>query len=122
MSLEKVHDVIQELPPCERPLTMTTSVDLNAHQQKLSLLHNYAGQKNLLNNLEWCPSKIGHTVYNKTEEEPFIGIVVGKVVEHKLKVGPSSNFINDDYRSLAKAKFQLFLTPPITPALRSDFE
>lgn len=96
--------------------------DATAHHRKLSGLRNYFPRQGLVNDLEWRPTIGGHTVFDEAEDDRLMGIMVGKVSEHKLKVGPAGNFIGEGYGTLPKAKYQLFLTRPITAPFKEDFE
>lgn len=101
---------------------MATIFNAIAHHQKLSGLQNYVARQDLANDIEWQPSIGGHTVHDKADDDRFMGIIVGKVSEHKLKVGPVGNYLGEGYGSLPKAKFQLFLSRPITMPFNADFE
>ncbi|KIJ09746.1 hypothetical protein PAXINDRAFT_87048, partial [Paxillus involutus ATCC 200175] len=64
----------------------------------------------------------GHAVYDKQEEEePFVAITVGKVVDFKLNTNPSGMYLGKDFSLLSKAKYQFFSTRPLDPAFKDDF-
>ena len=100
---------------------MSSTFDANAHHHKMTLLQNYIARENLVNDLSWEPSIGGHTVHDLSDDEAFMGIIVGKVSEHKLRVGTTGNYLGEGYGSLPKAKYQLFLTRPITSPFKADF-
>ncbi|KAI5984252.1 hypothetical protein EDC04DRAFT_2615786 [Pisolithus marmoratus] len=101
---------------------MTTDNELDNYHENVSQLDKYLATPGLLNTLEWRPAKNGHSVFEKTDETHFIGIVVGSVAEYRLNAGTRGNYINSTYGSLPKAKYQFYLTKPIVQAFRADFD
>lgn len=109
------------------PLTFLSSkktimFDPHEHRHVLAEADNYLGKSNFaVNSLEWRSAKNSHSIFHKEDEENFEGIIVGNIGSYRLNVSPCGNYISSQYGSLAKAKYQLHLTCPITSPFREDY-
>lgn len=93
-----------------------------SHRQKLAHKPNYAASPSLIDTLEWCTCGSGHAIFDvKEEDEPFIAVLVGKVIDYELNANPNGTYLNDEFGTLEKAKYQFYTTRPIDPAFKEDF-
>ncbi|KAF8547572.1 hypothetical protein OG21DRAFT_1527073 [Imleria badia] len=77
------------------------------YRQNLAENDNYLGKSDFaLDSLEWRSAKIGH---------------IGNITDYRFNVTPMGNYINLDYGSLDKAKFQFHLTAPVTFPFHEDY-
>ncbi|KAG1728206.1 hypothetical protein EDB19DRAFT_1747731 [Suillus lakei] len=97
------------LIPCHKRCRVHSTImifDLTEHHRNLKQNPNYLVSAQILQRCEWTPGAIGHTLTNKTTDEPLIGIAVVHVFDFRLQCSPSGSFFNKDYSTLDKAKYQ----------------
>jgi hypothetical protein len=98
--------------------------NLAQYRAQLLLSRFYGASPNFLEGIEWQPESTGNVLVDKTSHwrETLVIAVVGRVQDHQLNCGPSGNYINLMYGSLATAKFQLQLRRPFGTPFEADFD
>ena len=95
--------------------------DSVSHWDKLRRLRVYVASAAILSSVGWKQAASGHLLVDKPASNEIALICVGKVLDHKLMVGPSGNY-NPQYDPLFKAKFMFHLVRPDEPAWADDWD
>jgi hypothetical protein len=121
-------DGVQLLSPIHSPCSPTSihSMEHNLAQYRAQLLLSryYGASPNFLQGIGWQPETTGNALVDKWSHwrENLVIAVVGRVLDHQMDCGPSGNYINLMYGSLATAKFQLQLRKPFGTPFEADFD
>ncbi|KAG2113590.1 uncharacterized protein F5147DRAFT_789267 [Suillus discolor] len=98
------------------------SFNSHAYHVEKMLLPNYLASPGVLNTTTWQHTETGLELAKKTDQTPFIGIIMGHVSPFRLKCGPVGNHMNSDVSPLLKSKYQFHLCCPADHELGMDYE
>ncbi|KAI9442782.1 hypothetical protein BJY52DRAFT_1420965 [Lactarius psammicola] len=89
--------------------------------QRQSSSKSYSAKPTFLDGLEWQPGSGGHVLAHEDTRVHALRSLVGRVLEYRFACGPSGNYRNTNYGSLATAKYQSFLGKPVQTLFADDF-
>jgi hypothetical protein len=96
--------------------------DAAAHRNYLHSLKNYVATTAFLSRVGWGQDGSANMLVDKTDKDPAVLVVVGKVVHDWVYCGPSGNWsINNKYGSLKEAKYQLSIGRPDDDMFAKEF-
>jgi hypothetical protein len=96
------------------------SLNSREHRSSLLQLPTYLANAGFLSTAGWKQAASGHVVVDKANSEVKAMIIVGRVLDSLLNVGPLGNFTAK--YPLANAKFQFTLCPPEDTVFAGDWE
>ena len=100
------------------PPSMATHFE--AYRSVLVKDTNYVGAPSFFANAGWRQVGPGHVLCRKMSSKPYIGCVVGRVLDSRLNVTPDANY-NGRY-PLKDAKYGFVLCRPDEPLFASDWD
>jgi hypothetical protein len=97
--------------------------DAPAHRNYLHSLKNYVATAVFLSRVGWGQDGSANMLVDKTDKDPAVLVVVGKVVHDRVYCGPSGNWsINNKYGSLKEAKYQFSIGRPDEDMFAKEFD
>jgi hypothetical protein len=98
------------------------SPNISEALKSLSTSPNYLGNPDFVNHVGFKQAANGNLLADKVTKEPRIIAVIGRVVDYRLRCGPTGNYSSSSpFGTLADAKFQFYIGEGDSEELVAEF-